>query len=88
MEEKTMQQILENETLTTEILNSECGKGFVISIEKEGYIVKDLDTKENVLIKQSNFDYEMNCQILKDLEDEESVWIIQFDKETKEYIEF
>ena len=29
----------------------------------------------------------MNCQILKDVEEEESVWIIGFDKETKEYIQ-
>ncbi|WP_279022370.1 hypothetical protein [Intestinibacter bartlettii] len=87
MEEKTMQQVLENETMTTEILNAESGKGFVISIEKDYYVVKDLDTKEIVHVTQSNFDYEMNCQILKDVEEEESVWIIGFDKETKEYIQ-
>ena len=56
-------------------------------IEKDYYVVKDLDTKEIVHVTQSNFDYEMNCQILKDVEEEESVWIIGFDKETKEYIQ-
>ena len=45
MEEKTMQQILENETMTTEILNAEHGKGYVVGIEKNYYVVKDLDTK-------------------------------------------
>lgn len=87
MEEKTMQQILESETMTTEILNAECGKGFVVAIEKNYYVVKDLDTKEVVHVTQSNFDYEMNSQILKDVEKEESVWLIGFDKETKEYME-
>ncbi len=36
---------------------------------------------------ESNFDYEMNSQILKDVEEEEAVWLIGFDKETKEYME-
>ena len=87
MEEKTMQQILENETMTTDILNAEHGKGYVVGIEKNYYVVKDLDTKEVVHVAQSNFDYEMNSQILKDVEEEESVWLIGFDKETKEYME-
>ena len=82
-----MQQILENETMTTEIFNSEYGKGYVVGIEKDYYVVKDLDTKEMIHVSQSNFDYEMNCQILKDVEEEESVWLIRFDKETKEYME-
>lgn len=87
MEEKTMQQILENETMTTDILNAEHGKGYVVGIEKNYYVVKDLDTKEVVHVAQSNFDYEMNSQILKDVEEEEAVWLIGFDKETKEYME-
>ena len=87
MEEKTMQQILENETMTTKILNSEQGKGYVVGIEKNYYVVKDLDTKEVFHVTQSNFDYEMNSQILKDVEEEEAVWLIGFDKETKEYME-
>ena len=65
---------------------AETGRTEII-IEKDYYVVKDLDTKEIVHVTQSNFDYEMNCQILKDVEEEESVWIIGFDKETKEYIQ-
>ena len=33
-----MQQILENETMTTEILNAEHGKGYVVGIEKNYYV--------------------------------------------------
>lgn len=83
-----MQQILENETMTTEILNADCGKGFVVGIEKDCYVVKDLDTKEIVHVTDSQFDYEFACQILEQTKNDESVWVIGYNKTTKEYIQF
>lgn len=88
MRELTMQQILESERMTTDILSSKHGKGYVVGVEKDYYVVKDLDTKKIIHVTQPNFDYEMNCNILKEVEADEAIWMIGFNKDTKEYMEF
>lgn len=63
------------------------GNGLVVGVEKKYYVVKDVDTKEIIHITQDNFDYEMNRQILNDIEKDELLWMIHFNRQTKQYVE-
>ncbi len=86
MEDEKLDEILETETITTNFFNSKNGKGFVVGIDRQGFLVKDLETKEIIHVRQTNFDYELNLNMLKEFEKEESVWVIGFNRETKECV--
>lgn len=86
MEDEKLDEILETETITTNFFNSQNGKGLVVDIDRQGFLVKDLETKEIIHVRQTNFDYELNLNMLKEFEKEESVWVIGFNRETKECI--
>ncbi len=86
MEDKKLDEILETETVTTNFFNSKHGKGIVVDVDHQGFLVKDLETKEIIHVRQINFDYELNLNMLKEVEKEESVWVIGFNRETKECI--
>lgn len=88
MKQTLIDDVLATETELDQLFNPEMPKGIVMEITREGYLVKNILTQEELLVTQSSFDYEFACQQLKLANEEESIWVIAYDPVTKVHQEF
>lgn len=88
MKQPLIDDVLSSETELDQLFSSDIPKGIVMEITREGYLVKNILTQENLLITHPQFDYEFARQQLEDANEEESVWVIGYNPVTKVHQEF